>query len=542
MNTICRFALGVSLLLSAEGAEGAYPSLTLESGSMKALVYLPDGEKGFYRSSRYDPSGIVARVAVGRHVFYTNFLPIHDPLDSAGGAGLTEEFREPVGYEEAAPGGAFIKVGIGLVERRSGGYSFGANLRVLSNAPWTVEHSRNRARFTQRLSALGYGYEYEKTITLDAKAASLRLDHRLRNTGAKRLVTDHYNHHFTLIDDEPVGPSYAASFNFYHVAPSPDKNFLRVEGNVVRMVAALATNQPFMMRPRGFSNARGNPVSVVHNGRTRAGVRIEAQYPVSAFVTYIDSRTLSPEAFYRIDLKPGEECRWATTCTYFEGPFPIPPLKDLDALAFHGIEEIRMDGVPFAGFDGQKTNFIVLLDDATRVPRFEATCMNAADRATVSAPGGVPGKALVSFSCADVRVRPPVYVFDLRTTSIRVTATSNLPDVGPRNTLDGDPDTRWSSEGDGAWIAYDLGSVKNLAGIAIAWYNGDKRKSFYDLSVSLDGANWRKLYAAESSGKGTALETNRFASPVKARHVKYTGYGNSVSKWNSVLDVEFLEK
>jgi hypothetical protein len=537
------YAVSAAILFACAYPQApAYPSLTLSNRHLTALIYLPDPVSGFYRGPRYDPAGIVARVTTKGHVYFTNFLPIHDPADVSGGAGLCEEFRTPLGYDEAAPGGAVIKPGVGLVRRGSGAYSFGARLEVLEHTPWTVEPQRDRVRFLQRLSTNGWGYEYEKVVSLGPKGAKMRIDHRMKNTGVKTIVTDHYNHHFVLIDDEPVGPSYAASFNFYHVCPSPNTNFIRIDRNVLRVLAPLDTNQAFNMRPAGFSNHKGDQTIVVHNARTRAGLKIEARFPVSAFVTYIDSRTVSPEPFIHLDLKPGESRSWALDYTFFEGAFPVPAEKDLDSLAFHGIDQIRLDGAHFGVFNAVKTNYIVLLDDAGRVPTLEAFGVNPRDRVVVRSPASIPGRATVTFRSDDPRVTPPVFTIDYRWTDIRVTSTSNAASVGPRNTLDGDPDTRWSSEGDGMWICWDLGKVKTLSGVALAWYNGDQRKSFYEMSTSLDGTNWQRFPRAESSGKGSTMETNRFAAPVKARHVKYTGYGNSSSKWNSVLDVEFLER
>src|ERR1051325_9403732 len=43
------------------------------------------------------------------------------------------------------------------------------------------------------------------------------------------------------------------------------------------------------------------------------------------------------------------------------------------------------------------------------------------------------------------------------------------------NTLDKNLATRWSAQGDGQWILFDLGSRVTIASAKIAWYQGNQR-------------------------------------------------------------------
>lgn len=113
---------------------------------------------------------------------------------------------------------------------------------------------------------------------------------------------------------------------------------------------------------------------------------------------------------------------------------------------------------------------------------------------------------------------------------------SNLPD----NTLDGNLNTRWSAEGDGQWIRYDLGEDKKLSGIMIAWYNGDKRVSTFDVQLSINGTDWiTVLDKTKSNGKTLDLETHQFGDQT-ARYVRIVGHMNSVNAWNSITEVGFV--
>lgn len=108
----------------------------------------------------------------------------------------------------------------------------------------------------------------------------------------------------------------------------------------------------------------------------------------------------------------------------------------------------------------------------------------------------------------------------------------------PENVLDGDLGTRWSAEGDGEWIAFDLGSVKEVNRIDVSWYQGDARTSSFDIDLSDDGTTWRPALSTWSS-LGTELQTNYFTGG-PARHVRLTGHGNTVNAWNSITEVELF--
>lgn len=105
----------------------------------------------------------------------------------------------------------------------------------------------------------------------------------------------------------------------------------------------------------------------------------------------------------------------------------------------------------------------------------------------------------------------------------------------PENTRDDDLDTRWSAEG-GQWIEYDLGELKPVNAVSIAFYQGTERYSYFDIALSQDGVNWNTVYSGRSSGQTSDHETFSF-SAADARHVRINGYGNSVNGWNSYLEV-----
>ena len=104
------------------------------------------------------------------------------------------------------------------------------------------------------------------------------------------------------------------------------------------------------------------------------------------------------------------------------------------------------------------------------------------------------------------------------------------------NTLDGNLSTRWSGEGDGAWIDYDLGSSQTVGSVALAWYQGDTRTFTFDVQVSANDSSWTTVVSGKkSSGSSANYETYDFADAA-ARYVRVVGHGNTKNDWTSISE------
>ena len=87
---------------------------------MQAVVFLPDAQSGYYRGPRFDWSGIVGCASLNGHTFFGEWFNRYDPEGNDAVTGPAEEFRHPtseLGYDDAAPGGLFLKIGVGLLRR-----------------------------------------------------------------------------------------------------------------------------------------------------------------------------------------------------------------------------------------------------------------------------------------------------------------------------------------------------------------------------------------------------------------------------------------
>ena len=120
-----------------------------------------------------------------------------------------------------------------------------------------------------------------------------------------------------------------------------------------------------------------------------------------------------------------------------------------------------------------------------------------------------------------------------------VTASTHDGNV-PANTVDNDLATRWSANGDGPWIKYDLGATHTVAYVKIAFFSGNQRQARFDLQVSTDDATWTNVLTGTlSSGTQTTEQTFEF-SDQPARWVRYVGHGNTVNLWNSPTEVSIF--
>lgn len=107
---------------------------------------------------------------------------------------------------------------------------------------------------------------------------------------------------------------------------------------------------------------------------------------------------------------------------------------------------------------------------------------------------------------------------------------------------DGDPNTRWSADGDGQWMIHDLGTEQEIDAFGVALWKGAERTFGFEIWVSKDGENFTRLIDTVSSGTTEEIEVYPLEQRVIARYVKYLGHGNSLNGWNNVIELATLKK
>ena len=143
---------------------------------------------------------------------------------------------------------------------------------------------------------------------------------------------------------------------------------------------------------------------------------------------------------------------------------------------------------------------------------------------------GVPGLEPQSLYAAQLQCR-------LGSKSCQEVSASAHDGNVSQNVLDNDFDTRWSAEGQGAYLQFCFGGDSVLVSqVKIAFFKGDERHTYFDLLGSIDGQNWDTLLVNQTSG-ASSLGFEIFDFPDQyLKYIKYLGKGNSSNDWNSITE------
>jgi hypothetical protein len=308
----------------AEAIKSDFPKAVITNGAVTAVVYLPDPDKGYYRSTRFDWSGVVPCLSYKGHNYFGVWFSHYDPMINDAITGPVEEFRSSDGlssinYAEAKPGELFLKPGVGMLRKVDDSpYKFGFAYPIVDKGTWKVHATKEAVTITQTLrSPTGYAYVYEKTLRLDKHEPVLILEHKLKNTGAKPIDSQVYDHDFYMIDGAPTGPGMAVHFNF---TPKPDKPFeprAKIDGNDIVYLEELGQHQSVFGWVTGYSGNASDYDFTTENRTTGVGVQQTSTSPISLFNFWSIHTTICPEAYIHVSAAPGETANWNIHYRFF---------------------------------------------------------------------------------------------------------------------------------------------------------------------------------------------------------------------------------
>jgi hypothetical protein len=224
-KTLALTFLGLGVLCAAD-----VPHAEITNGQIHAKIYLPDANHGYYRATRFDWSGIVYSLQYNGHGYYGPWFQKTDPKvhdfvyrgpdivasPCTAIAGPVDEFA-PFGWDEAKPGGSFVKIGVGALRRPGEGkYDNYRLYEIIDSGKRTIKRDRESIEFTQDLAdaSSGYAYIYPKTLRLMEGKPEMVMEHSLKNTGRRSIRTSVYNHNFLVLDGQPPGPGFVITVPF----------------------------------------------------------------------------------------------------------------------------------------------------------------------------------------------------------------------------------------------------------------------------------------------------------------------------------------
>ena len=310
--------LSASAKVSANIDSIPYPHKWLKNSQMQVLVFVPDKENGYYRSTRFDWSGIVAQVFYKGHTFFrpwgysisrTYPLTMHHPDSVNDGTGTVEEFRQPLGFSEAKSGEYFVKIGVGvLVKPDNEPYNFARRYEMKTPIGWEVCITKQRIDFVQIVSTdFGYAYRYVKSIIIHPHKPEFTISHTLQNIGNNPIITNTYCHNFILLDGQQTGDGYEAIFS-----DSIDINDFKNE-SIVHSGGKLVLKGKIP-----HTDAFGFPIFnmemknevVIGNTNSKTSIHISGNQALSSFYFWLSSTAICPEPMIDIHLKAGKSVTW----------------------------------------------------------------------------------------------------------------------------------------------------------------------------------------------------------------------------------------
>jgi hypothetical protein len=387
MMTRTGFFRVATMLVLVAGVVSAqsHPSHQIANGEITATVYLPDAKNGFYTTTRFDWSGAIASLKYKGHDYYGTWFskiteiydfgyegPAKDVIsaDFTAMVGPAEEFGA-LGYADVPAGGLFVKPGIGVLRRDDMDYNHSRAYTIANGGKWDVKRERNSVEFVHTLSepSIGYGYVYIKTVRLTPGKPQMTISHVMKNTGSKPIVTNVYNHNFTTIDKQPVGPDVEVSVPWEMTraagrggrgAPAAASNaaapraaapaaparqgpppvnpnaglaagermgtqcgqpqmqaLAAPQGHKIVYTKVLEGAECFQTSFTGFGpDAKDNDIRI-ENKRTGAGVRVTSDRPMTRFGYWSIRTVVAPEPYIDINIEPGQQFSWTSTFDFY---------------------------------------------------------------------------------------------------------------------------------------------------------------------------------------------------------------------------------
>ena len=306
------------LACTATSTEMTYAEIS--NGLITSKLHLPDSEKGYYQATRFDWAGVITDLEFEGHTYFGQWFAKYDPKIHDAICGPVESFTE-IGYDQATVGEEFLRIGVGGLLKEDDSIYDAFKLYPISNPGlWKVKKSANRIIFTHEVKdAAGYSYLYTKTVLLPKGKPELILKHTLKNTGKKAIATDVYNHNFFIIDREPTGPDIKITFPFEVVGQwNRDDSLAVIEGNTIRYTRDFRPRETVYMDDiQGHTRSVKDYDFSIENLKTKAGVRITCDRPISKIVFWASATTSCPEPYIDINVPPGEQMEWTNTYTFY---------------------------------------------------------------------------------------------------------------------------------------------------------------------------------------------------------------------------------
>lgn len=307
------------------------------------MLSLPDQTNGYYRGTRFDWSGVINSLIHAGHNYYGPWFTETNPTvidfvfkgsDIVAGpcsaiSGPVEEFSsngKALGFDDAKPGGTFIKIGVGVLRRPDGqDYNPYRLYEIVDPGKWSVHPQTTSVEFTQELHdpASGYAYRYSKAVRLIEGKPEMVLEHVLQNIGRREIHTNVYDHNFLVLDKAPTGPDFQITVPFnisIQREDSTNPQLFEVLANRFTYRRMLKDRDTVAAEFSGFGKAAADYRITIENRKLGAGMTITGSRPLSSEHLWSIRSVLAMEPFIEMSIEPGKTFRWEYTYSYYSLP------------------------------------------------------------------------------------------------------------------------------------------------------------------------------------------------------------------------------
>lgn len=360
------------VVLSATPApQGARP-FALKS----ATVYLPPfslADPGYYASSRFDWGTMIGafELSDGRVLSPpTAWRAPHDPQWPESALGMAAEFgcgddgalcgpgwgaygaslapaNGVLGYEDAAPGAPFLKIGVGKLLKgscpacngsaRADIYRFNQPYEFASTAAWRVQSSSTHVEMeTEDTLGRAWGYRLRRRVSVSGGALTVHTV--LENVGERPFSVPYYSHNFLQLEGEPIGAGWRLRLDGVNASAYADCAWAEPLAAYARAVGpeTLETTrrvrEPTKLKAMfdgaalGFAPSGAFSLELPGGGvHVRRTLALDGAYgqladgtplPLYALNLYAEAHTLSPEPILLLSLGRGERTAWTETIAF----------------------------------------------------------------------------------------------------------------------------------------------------------------------------------------------------------------------------------
>lgn len=299
--------------------KGENPQAEISNGILKASLYLPDANNGYYRATRFDWSGIISSLEFDGHNYFGKWFEDYSPTLHDAIMGPVDSF-EPLNYNNTKPGGSFVKIGVGTLMKLSDTlYKAFTTYPIIDAGKWEIKKKATKIQFQHVLNDKDFPYEYKKTIEFTEGKPEMVISYKLKNTGKQTIETQVFNHNFFVFDNQPINTGFELTFT--KNISGTGRGFgdiAEIYENKLKILRALSKGESvYSASLEGISNNADDYDIKVETHKTGAGVRIKGNQPLSKLVFWCNAKTICPEPYISIKIKPGEEFSWKNTYEFY---------------------------------------------------------------------------------------------------------------------------------------------------------------------------------------------------------------------------------